>query len=88
MKNQKYDSNFSSLKYFNFDGWKPEKIIEKYENVLSSREKQITDLSVELGTINNRITVLSENIKSLKEENELLKNRMQKRVIIIYLFLG
>ena len=35
----------SSLKHFNFKGWTADQILEKYESVLASREKQITDLS-------------------------------------------
>ena len=42
----------SSLKNYNFKGWTTEKIIEKYERVLGSRENQIEDLSSELGTVN------------------------------------
>lgn len=70
----------SSLKFFNFNGWTNEKIIEKYETVLASREKQITDLSMEIGSINDKINFLTDKCKSLQEENEMLKNRLQKRV--------
>ncbi len=72
--------NASSLKYFNFEGWQNDKILEKYENVLSCREKQITDLSIEIGSINERLTSISEKCKKLEEENEFLKNRLVKRV--------
>ena len=79
MKNTNFDE-CSSLKFFNFQGWTQEKIIEKYETVLTSREKQITDLSMEIGSLNDRLSYLSDNFQSTKEENEMLKNRLHKRV--------
>jgi regulator of replication initiation timing len=72
--------NGSSLQQFKFDGWSQDKIIDKYETVLTSREKQITDLAMEIGVINERITTLSEQNSDLKSEVEMLKNRLQKRV--------
>jgi hypothetical protein len=81
MKNIQCD--FSSLKFFNFDGWSKEKIIDKYEVVLTSREKQITDLSIEIGSLNDRINNLSDNNSSLQDENEMLKIRLQKRENIL-----
>ena len=79
MKGKNFD-DCSSLKFFNFDGWNPQKIIEKYETVLASREKQITDLSMEIGSVYDKITSLTDKCKDLQEENEMLKNRLQKRV--------
>jgi hypothetical protein len=70
----------SSLQRFKFEGWSKDKIIEKYETVLASREKQITDLAMEIGVINERITTLSEQNSDLKTEVEMLKTRLQKRV--------
>jgi hypothetical protein len=78
MKNS-YD-DCSSLKYFNFQNWPQEKILEKYETVLTSREKQITDLSIEIGSLNDKLAAIYEKSKILSEENEMLKNRLQKRV--------
>jgi len=80
MKN-KIEEQVSSLKFFNFEGMNSDKIIQKYEHVLSSREKQITDLSVELGSINDKLNFLSDKCKKLEEENEMFKTRLQKRVI-------
>lgn len=79
--NQAYDEH-SSLKHFNFNGWAHEKIIEKYEKVLACREKQITDLSIEIGTINDRLSLLADRNKQLEEETEMFKNRLQKKVSI------
>jgi hypothetical protein len=82
MKNKNLE-DCSSLKFFNFQGWTHEKIIDKYENVLASREKQITDLSIEIGSLNDRVSQLSDNLKNFQDENEILKTRLQKRVNII-----
>ena len=79
MKNKNFD-DCSTLKFFNFEGWSSQKIIDKYEIVLASREKQITDLSIEIGSLNERIANTSDKLKSTQEENEYLKNRLQKRV--------
>jgi hypothetical protein len=51
----KYNNVQSSLKYFNFEGMDKDKIIEKYEEVLSCREKQIRELAYEVGTINEKL---------------------------------
>jgi len=82
MKNKNLD-DCSSLKFFNFEGWSSQKILEKYEIVLSSREKQITDLSIEIGSLNERLANISDKLLSVEEENTYLKNRLQKRVSIM-----
>jgi hypothetical protein len=46
----------SSLRFFNFDGMNLEKVLEKYEEVLEAREKQITDLSHEVGLLNEKLS--------------------------------
>lgn len=84
MKNKNFDE-CSSLKFCNFEGWTSQKIIEKYEIVLTSREKQITDLSIEIGSLNERISNMSDKLKSTIEENEQLKNRLQKRVYNLFI---
>lgn len=87
MQNKNIEFDGSSLKYFKFEGWTNEKILEKYELVLASREKQITDLSIEIGNINERITFYSEKCQGLESENEQLKNRLQKRVYFYVIIL-
>jgi hypothetical protein len=46
----------SSLKFFNFEGMDKDKIIEKYEEVLQQREKQVRELSYEVGGINEKLS--------------------------------
>jgi cell division protein FtsB len=70
----------SCLKRFNFTGWSPKKIIERYENVLASREKQITDLSMEIGNLYEKNTFLSDKNKTLFDELELTREKLEKRV--------
>lgn len=69
----------SSLKNFPFKGWTADQILEKYESVLASREKQITDLSLEMGSINDKIGVLTEQVEQYKKENQILKASLAKK---------
>ena len=76
MNAEKFDS---SLKHFNFKGWTADQILEKYESVLASREKQITDLSIEMGSINDKLNILTEQVENYKKENEQLKAAVKKK---------
>ena len=73
----------SSLKHFNFKGWTADQILEKYESVLASREKQITDLSIEMGSINDKLNILTEQVENLKKENEQLKSVLKKKETLL-----
>jgi hypothetical protein len=46
----------SSLRFFNFEGMSNEKIIEKYDEVLSNREKQVELLAHEVGVLNEKLS--------------------------------
>jgi hypothetical protein len=70
----------SCLKRCNFTGWTSEKIIERYETVLASREKQITDLSGELGNLYEKIQYLTDKNKTLFDELETAKEKLLKKV--------
>jgi len=69
----------SSLKFFNFEGMTQNQIIEKYEETLCQREKQIRDISYEIGMINEKQVNKDEQIKSLQEENADLQNKLLKK---------
>ena len=72
------DSNGSSLKNYNFEGMTTEEIINKYESVLSTREQQILDLTIEIGNANSQINKLSDEIETYDKENAILLNKIQK----------
>jgi len=55
----KFNNIQSSLKYFNFEGMDKDKIIEKYEEVVCQREKQIRELAYEIGVINEKLENVS-----------------------------
>ena len=72
------EANGSSLKNFNFEGMTTEEIINKYESVLSTREKQILDLTVEIGNANAEINKLTDEIEKYDQENVTLLNKINK----------
>ena len=71
-------SNGSSLKNFNFEGMTTEEIINKYEAVLSTREKQVLDLTIEIGNANAEINKLTDEIEKYDKENVTLLNKIKK----------
>ena len=68
----------SSLKNFNFEGMTTEEIINKYEAVLSTREKQVLDLTIEIGNANAEINKLTDEIEKYDKENVTLLNKIKK----------
>ena len=56
----------SSLKNAKFDNMTAEQVIKKYEEVLISRERQIFELSAEIGQINQKMQKIQQN-KNCKE---------------------
>ena len=56
----------SSLKNSKFENMTAEQVIKKYEEVLTSRERQIYELSSEIGQINKKL-------QKLKAKNEVNK---------------
>ena len=68
----------SSLKNFNFEGMTTEEIINKYEAVLSTREKQVLDLTIEIGNANAEINKLSDEIEKYDKENVTFLNKIKK----------
>jgi len=55
----------SSLKKCKFDGLSKDQIINKYETVLAMREIQLSDLSMELGRINDKLCEVSNNTNNI-----------------------
>lgn len=46
----------SSLQKIDFSQYTKEKVIEKYEEILIQREKQLLELSYELGILNEKVS--------------------------------
>ena len=72
----------SSLKNAKFDNMTAEQVIKKYEEVLSSREKQIFELSSEIGQINQKI----QKMRAKYENKENLSIGTNQRIQINDIF--
>jgi len=51
-----YNDKKSSLQNIDFSQYTKEKVIEKYEEILMQREKQLVELSYELGILNEKVS--------------------------------
>jgi chromosome segregation ATPase len=58
----------SSMKYENLSGLNEDEIIDKYEHLLTEREKQIRDLSYKFGKLNSQLIDNEEKIKTINSE--------------------
>jgi hypothetical protein len=64
-----YNPNLtSSMQYFDLDGLTKEEIILKYEELLYKREKQIKDISIQIGNINEKYFPLHEQVEQLLQD--------------------
>ena len=73
----------SSLKNSKFENMTAEQVIKKYEEVLTSRERQIYELSSEIGQINKKLQKMRAKNDINKEKNIKLKNILQKKESIL-----
>ena len=73
----------SSLKNSKFENMTAEQVIKKYEEVLNSREKQIYELSAEIGQITKKTQKMKAKYENCKEQNTKLKNIFQKKEILL-----
>ena len=73
----------SSLKNTKFDELTAEQIVKKYEEVLNSREKQLFELSTEVGKVNQKLENLKEKYEKSKLQNSQLKNILEKKEILL-----
>ena len=73
----------SSLKNAKFENMTAEQVIKKYEEVLNSREKQIYELSAEIGQINKKMQKMKAKFENSKEKNIKLKNILQKKEVLL-----
>ena len=56
-----------------------EQVIKKYEDVLNSREKQVFELSAEIGQINKKLQKMKAKYENSQEKNMKLKNILEKK---------
>ena len=73
----------SSIKNFDYTGMSPEQIVQKYEKVLESREKQLAEISNENSNINDKVIFYSQKFSLLEEENNKLKEKLIKKEQIL-----
>ena len=73
----------SSLKNAKFENMTAEQVIKKYEEVLYSRERQIFELSSEIGQINKKMQKMKAKCDNGKEKNIKLKNILQKKELLL-----
>ena len=70
----KRTANPSSIKINAFEGFTAEQIINKYEEVLLSRERQFFELSQEIGKLTEKIQHLVKKKEKSKYNNDILKD--------------
>ena len=75
--------NVSSLKNAKFENMTAEQVIKKYEEVLNSRERQIYELSAEIGQITKKTQKMKAKYENCKEQNTKLKNIFQKKEVLL-----
>ena len=73
----------SSLKNVKFENMTAEQVIKKYEEVLNSREKQIFELSSEIGQNNKILQKMKAKYENSKEKNTKLKNLLEKKEVLL-----
>ena len=83
INNDKQDISHSSLKNSAFNGLTQEEIINKYEKVLLSREKQFNELSNEITKLTQTIQKLVEKKNKSKYNNDKLKEILENNEKIL-----
>ena len=73
-----FSSIKSSARNEDFRGLSEKQIIEKYEALLVKREKEVKDISYQMGVVNEKYFDGLEKIKQLKKENDELDNKIIK----------
>ena len=78
-----FSSIKSSAKNEDFNGLSEKQILEKYEALLVKRDKEVKDMSYQMGVVNEKYFDGLEKIKQLEKENEELDNKINKIVKLI-----
>lgn len=69
----------SSLYNFKFSNYTKDEVIAKYEEVLYSRENQVTDLSMELGSVQAQLGKTEDLNETLNKELDRLNVLLKKK---------
>ena len=79
-KEFKFDPSLikSSAKKEDFTGLSEKQIIEKYEKLLFEKEKEVREISFQMGVVNEKYFDGLEKIKTLQKENEELEIKINK----------
>ena len=73
----------STLKNFKWGNMSEQEIINKYEDVLETREIQVTDLSMELGKLQEKTLKIEEKNEQIINDFNLLKSENEKLALIL-----
>ena len=73
-----FSSIKSSARNEDFTGLSEKQILEKYEELLLKREKEVKDISYQMGVVNEKYFDGLDKIKQLEKENEELENKIIK----------
>ena len=73
----------SSMKYFDLSSLTEDEIIEKYESLLAGREKQIKELSHQIGLLNEKYYDNLDEIKTLEKEMKESEEKCLKKENIL-----
>ena len=73
----------SSMKYFDLSSMNEDEIIEKYESLLAGREKQIKELSHQIGLLNEKYYDNLDEIKTLEKEMKESEEKCLKKENIL-----
>ncbi|MCQ2820689.1 MAG: hypothetical protein MJ252_25780 [archaeon] len=68
----------SSMKYQDLSETNADELINKYENLLYEREKQIKEYSNQMGILNEKLFDSMDKLKKLSEENTNLEEKSKK----------
>ena len=71
------------MKYFDLSSLTEDEIIEKYENLLAGREKQIKELSHQIGLLNEKYYDNLDEIKILEKEMKESEEKCKKKENIL-----
>lgn len=76
-----FKSNLRFQHIENIENLNKEQIIDRYEQLICSREKQLKDLAIEVGLLNEKYIDVIDKNRILEIENKALQNKLLSKVI-------